>query len=151
MGNSSVNARPQSSQLTEPLWTDPGLKSKISVCDLISTSKKKKITGREWIVEHSPKIFTREKKPPLLVRTKGFDHLSGHCHSHCTVGAVWKWKYCQIVTQGLNLSSVTYKKPLRSWCDLMCCQLHLHAVCHLCFDWFVLETQLIKICVLWLS
>ena len=33
--------RPQSSQLAEPLWTDPGLKSGISVHDLISTLKKK--------------------------------------------------------------------------------------------------------------
>ena len=30
------------SRLTEPLWTDPGLKSGISVLELISTSKKKK-------------------------------------------------------------------------------------------------------------
>ena len=35
--NSSGNTRPQSSQLTEPLWTDPGLKSEISVRELIST------------------------------------------------------------------------------------------------------------------
>ena len=27
----------QSSQLAEPLWTDPGLKNEISVCELIST------------------------------------------------------------------------------------------------------------------
>ena len=32
----------QSSQLTEPLWTDPGIKSGISVHELTSTSKKKK-------------------------------------------------------------------------------------------------------------
>ena len=30
------------SHLTEPLWTDPGLESGISVCELISTSRKKK-------------------------------------------------------------------------------------------------------------
>ena len=35
------NIRPQSSQLTEPLWTDPGIKSGMSVCELISTLKKK--------------------------------------------------------------------------------------------------------------
>ena len=33
----SGNTRPQSSQLAEPLWTDPGLKSGISVRELIST------------------------------------------------------------------------------------------------------------------
>ena len=40
--NSSGNTQPQSSQLTEPLWTDPGLDSGISMCELISTLKKKK-------------------------------------------------------------------------------------------------------------
>ena len=32
--------RPQSSQLAEPLWTDPGIKNEISVHELISTKKK---------------------------------------------------------------------------------------------------------------
>ena len=35
--NLSGNTRPQSSQLAEPLWTDPGVKSGISVRELIST------------------------------------------------------------------------------------------------------------------
>ena len=43
----------QSSQLAEPLWTDPGLKNIISVHELIFTSKKKKKkkkaqAGKEW-------------------------------------------------------------------------------------------------------
>ena len=50
--NLSGNIRPQSSQLTEPLWTGPGLKSGISVRELISTLKKKNAGG----VEHSPKL-----------------------------------------------------------------------------------------------
>ena len=41
------NTQPHSSQLTEPLWTDPGLKSGISACELISTKKKKKSAGGE--------------------------------------------------------------------------------------------------------
>ena len=40
--NSSGNTRSQSSQLAEPLRTDPGLKSGISLRELISTLKKKK-------------------------------------------------------------------------------------------------------------
>ena len=40
--SSAGNTQPQSSQLTEPLWTDPGLDSGISMCELISTLKKKK-------------------------------------------------------------------------------------------------------------
>ena len=35
--NSSECARPQSSSLTEPLWSEPGLKSGIGVRELIST------------------------------------------------------------------------------------------------------------------
>ena len=35
--NSSGNTRPQSAQQAEPLWTDPSLKSGISVRNLIST------------------------------------------------------------------------------------------------------------------
>ena len=37
----------QSSQLAEPLWTDPVLKSGISLCELISTKKKKSQAGKE--------------------------------------------------------------------------------------------------------
>ena len=40
--NLSGNIQPQSSRLTEPLLTDPDLKSGIRVHDLISTSKTKK-------------------------------------------------------------------------------------------------------------
>ena len=40
--NLSGNILTQSSQLAEPLWTDPGLKSGISVRELVFTSKKKK-------------------------------------------------------------------------------------------------------------
>ena len=63
--NSTGNAWPQSSQLAEPLWTDPSLKSGISVCNLISTLKKKreKSTGGKQIVEHSLKTLHTKKKP----------------------------------------------------------------------------------------
>ena len=40
--NLSGNLRSQSSQLAEPLWTDPGPESGISLCELISTLKKKR-------------------------------------------------------------------------------------------------------------
>ena len=59
--NSSGNTRSQSSQLAEPLWTNPGVKSGISVRKLISTEKEKS-AGREWIVERSPKILAHEEK-----------------------------------------------------------------------------------------
>ena len=56
--NSSRNTRPQPSQLAAPLWTDPGLKSGISVRELISTKKKKhkkKTEGGESMTHPSPK------------------------------------------------------------------------------------------------
>ena len=40
--NLSGITQPQLFQLVEPLWTDPGLKSGISVYELISTSQKRK-------------------------------------------------------------------------------------------------------------
>ena len=61
----SGNIWPQSSQLAEPLWTDPGIKSGISVLELISIQKKrkkKKTAGGELMVEHSPKILAGEEK-----------------------------------------------------------------------------------------
>ena len=57
--NLSGNIQPQSSQLTEPVWTDPGgIKSGISARELISTLKKKvqagnKINGR--IFSYNPR------------------------------------------------------------------------------------------------
>ena len=43
----SRNIRPLLSQLPESLWTDPGIKSGISVRELISTSKEKKKSAGE--------------------------------------------------------------------------------------------------------
>ena len=45
--NLSGNIWPQSSQLAEPLWTDSGIKSEISMRELVFTSKKKKSAGGE--------------------------------------------------------------------------------------------------------
>ena len=59
MSNSSGNAWPQSSQLTEPLWTDPGL----SRADLHFKKKKKnESAGWESIAKLSPQILGSEEK-----------------------------------------------------------------------------------------
>ena len=58
--NLSGNIWPQSSQLVEPLRSDPGIKSGISVRDLIPTLKKKK--GGLEMVEHSPKTLASKRK-----------------------------------------------------------------------------------------
>ena len=64
-GNSSGNTRSQSSQVAEPLRTDPGLKSGISVRELISTylKKNKKLKRRRGMNcrTFSPKSRTRGK------------------------------------------------------------------------------------------
>ena len=56
----SENVRPQSSQLAEPLWTNAGIKSEISVRELIFTLKKS--AGEEKMVDDSPKTLAREDK-----------------------------------------------------------------------------------------
>ena len=56
--NSSGNTRPQSSQLAEPPWTDPDLKSGISLRKLISTLKKKKVQAGNELSTFSPNPCT---------------------------------------------------------------------------------------------
>ena len=69
--NSSGNPWQQSSQLSKPLWTDPGLKSH---CGLILAwcvwpnlhlKKKKKQVGNELLNTLSKFSHTRKKAPPL--------------------------------------------------------------------------------------
>ena len=64
--------RPQSSQLAEPLWTDPGIKSGISVRELISISKKKKkaLAGNEWLNFLPQSSQARKKTNHLSCRHK---------------------------------------------------------------------------------
>ena len=52
----------QSSQLAEPLWADPGLRSGISVRELISTLKKKKPQAGNELSSILPKSFAHEEK-----------------------------------------------------------------------------------------
>ena len=57
--NSSGNTRLKSSQLAEPLWTDPGLQSGISLCELISTLKKKKYFKKAQAGNELPNILPK--------------------------------------------------------------------------------------------
>ena len=65
----SGNTRPQSSQLAEPLWIDSGIKSEISVRELISPLKRKKrrhgMNGRTF----SPNPRKRGKSHHIAVCT----------------------------------------------------------------------------------
>ena len=69
--NLSGTIGPQSSQLAELLWTDPGINSGISARELISTSKQRKTeaqAGNEWsniLPKFSP---ARGKKTPHQIR-----------------------------------------------------------------------------------
>ena len=62
--NSSGNTWPQSSELAEPLWTDPGLKSGISLHELISTLKKNAQAGNECRTFSQTSSHSRKKPPP---------------------------------------------------------------------------------------
>ena len=52
------------------MWTDPGRKSGISVCELISTLKKRKEkrAGGEWMAKHSPQILANEEKATTTMK-----------------------------------------------------------------------------------
>ena len=65
--NSSGNTRLQSSQLADPLWTDPGLKSGISARANLHThthTKKKAQAGNEWLNILSNYFQARKMPPP---------------------------------------------------------------------------------------
>ena len=71
--------------LAEPPWTDPGVKSRISVLDLISTKKKLKRGGgggcMQGIDEPSPKILAAGKShhPHVFL---GATRFAGVCVSY---------------------------------------------------------------------
>ena len=71
----SRNIRPLLSQLPESLWTDPGIKSGISVRELISTSKtknrKRRMNGRTFF----SKILASEEKAAANYRSHQFMQL----------------------------------------------------------------------------
>ena len=69
--NSSGNTQPQSSQLAEPLWTDPGLKSGICVCEESSNKKIKKSTGADEWSNILPKFSQARKKPRYATKRSG--------------------------------------------------------------------------------
>ena len=67
---SSGNTRPQSSPIAEPLWTDPGLKSGISVREIISTLKKKQ-AGNE-VSNILPKSTHARKSTTCTLASQSF-------------------------------------------------------------------------------
>ena len=95
--NSSATCQgtwPQLSQLAEPLWTDPGLKSGISVCKLISTWKRK-CAGGEWMVKHSPQILTSQ----AIASTTTTKIRSTVCWHRAQWSVAWKRMYCVTVAE----------------------------------------------------
>ena len=70
--NSSGNTRSHSSQLAEPLWTDPALKSEIRARELISNLKKKKRRRGMNCRTFSQNPCTRGKKKKKATTTIAF-------------------------------------------------------------------------------
>ena len=66
--NLSGNIHTQLSQLAEPLWTDPGMKTEsgISVHELIFTLKKKARVGNEWSNILLKSLQARLNSPPHM-------------------------------------------------------------------------------------
>ena len=81
--NSSGNTWSQSSQLAGPLWTDLGVKSGISVRELITTSKKKKKHRRRMNCQtFSQNAHAGGRSPQEMlcaVATKGNESLRVQC------------------------------------------------------------------------
>ena len=75
------------SQLAEPLWTDPGLQSEISVRELISTfKKKKKAQAGNELSNILPKLSHAKKIPPPPFRfSQREDERTAECVSVCQV------------------------------------------------------------------
>ena len=90
--NLSANIRPHSSQLTEPLWTDPGLKNKISVRELISTLKKKKKRRRRRINDSRRRGKSYHHKHPWESYACGFKLRHSLCQMTQTKGHAYKGK-----------------------------------------------------------
>ena len=67
--NFSGNTRPKSYQFTEPLRIDPGIKSEITVHELITTFKKKEAQAEiEWSNILTKSLYMR-KEPPIHLLT----------------------------------------------------------------------------------
>ena len=89
--NFSGNIQPQSSQLAEPLWTNPGLKSGISACEVIFTLKKTKQC--RWVMNGWTFSQNLCKQGKTHHHSECRDHLfmvqllqlSSSCHKHLSV------------------------------------------------------------------
>ena len=76
--DSSGNTQLQSSQLAEPLWTDPGRKSGISLSELISTLKKKHRQGMNCrTFSQNPRTRGRSQHSSTCVVWKAYTEDSG--------------------------------------------------------------------------
>ena len=93
--NPSGNTQLQSSQLAEPLWTDPGLKSGISLRKLISTLKKTTTTTKTQAGNELSnillKILEREEKATTTatMSTMNVSLLMVMIHWRCPKGLSW--------------------------------------------------------------
>ena len=73
----SGDIRPQSSQVAEPLWSDPSIKSGISMRELIPTLKKKAQVGNEESNILPKSSQARKKSLPPPPRGGGSEVLCG--------------------------------------------------------------------------
>ena len=90
--NSSGKTQSKSPQLTEPLLTDPGLKSGNSVRELISALKKKKAQALNELSNSLPKsLHARKKLPPASTSRSHFcmHHPQFHLCPHSYTGKVF--------------------------------------------------------------
>ena len=111
-GNVSGNIRPQSSELAEPLWTEPDVKSGIGVRELISTSNFKESAGEGMNGRVFFQILANEER--VTITTTG--SLSGF-----TKAGLKSSQYVETFTEFINLASL-FPFYGRS------CQLYFHKI-----------------------
>ena len=87
----------QSSQPGQPLWTDPGMRSGISVRELISTLKKCRQGMNGQI---SPQILTTQETPPFVLCSLSFFFFTGSRSSLSSVLCVAAGSYVALTLMG---------------------------------------------------
>ena len=116
--NLSGNTRSQSSQLAEPLWTDPGLNCGISLRELISTEKKKKSAGGDEWSNILPKSSHARKKPPRP--SQCYIILGHNNNSNCFLDLWWRivpdgTKFAHLIYKGFRLCQIPEQlQPIRT-------------------------------------
>ena len=102
---SSGNARPQSSQLAEPLWTDLGVKSGIGACELISNLKKRRKKAQAGIDSSNlhPKSLRKTHRHIGVSREAGWGNPIPNAYASFSLEHSFSLPQCVLLSVCLSL------------------------------------------------